>query len=105
MPAHTLSQTPIYITEAPTTKSRKTTTGTGKIPTKDRKVIKMFQAITALFLASFLPPLIVLTGINESWFFMYTYFINQFGNSVVYYFVDEEYREEVLRIKTKLKCW
>ena len=75
----------------------------GIMHNKDRKVIKLFQAITVLFLASFIPSLLLMTGITDSWFPTYAYFLNHFGNSVIYYFVDDEFRAEVL--KNRIKCW
>ena len=84
------------------TQQTKKAIGQEKIRSTDYKVMKMFLAITLLFVASFLPSILEITGITNSWFMMYTYFLNHFGNATVYFIVDKEFREEVFRLKNKI---
>ena len=96
----------VQSTRAPTgsVKNTHVTKKSGKIQTRDRKVIKMFLVISLIFLASFLPAILKITLIVDSWFLMYTYFFNHFGNAVVYFMFDNEFRAEVVRLIRKVIC-
>ena len=95
------TQDKIAVTSASTNDSATATT----IRKRDRKVIKVFQALTVLFLASFLPLFLQLTNTIDNMLVLYPYFLNHFGNSIIYYVIDEEFRAEANRIRYKMKFW
>ena len=69
------------------------------------KTIKIFISVTILFLVAYIPSVFKMTNLVEDFFpIMYAYFINHFGNPIIYYVMDEMFRKEVNRVVGKLKC-
>ena len=70
--------------------------------TMNRKIIKMFAAITMLFLLSFVPTLLFLFKVVTKFHVMYAYFLNHCGNPFVYYILDKSFRDKVKHVFSKL---
>ena len=68
---------------------------------KERRSIKIFISMTLLFLISFIPYIFGLTGFFKSPFVLYLYFINHFGNSLIYFIIDSNFRNEANRVLKK----
>ena len=87
---------------------KRTNQGTSSQPkpqtTKDKKIIKIFLAITLLYIFSFFPQLLVLLHVSDSLLITFTYFMNHFGNAIIYYIFDDAYQKEVKRVILKAKC-
>ena len=71
----------------------------------DEKMIKLFTGIAVLFLLSFLPLSLYMFYIVDSFHITYAWFINHFGNPVIYYVLDKSFRKEVKRIVFRVKFW
>ena len=79
--------------------------GKDKGDTVNKKMIKIFAAITLLFVFSFAPCILFMFNIARPFHLMYAYFINHCGNPFVYYFLDKSFREEVKSIFFRLRFW
>ena len=71
----------------------------------DTKTVKLFISITVLFVLSFLPPILQLLETVNQFYIMYAYFINHFGNPVIYFIIDSNFREEFRQEVKIIKCW
>ena len=69
-----------------------------------KKIIKMYFAVVALFLVSFLPIIVlaVFTQESNTWL-SYFYHLNNVGNPVIYYAFSDKFREEVKAILSRFK--
>ena len=68
------------------------------------KTIKIFISVIILFLVAYIPSVFKMTNLVEEFFpIMYAYFINHFGNPIIYYVIDDMFRKEVNRVVPKLK--
>ena len=76
-----------------------------KISGADKRVIKIFISLTALFFVSFIPLLLKLLGAIEAMTMFYVYFSNHAANPVIYYVIDTGFRAEANRYLGKLKFW
>ena len=115
--AHTTENTAATgVTDAAKTHAQQTTSGTRskgfdqgdrniriKSQHRDTKTIKMFIAIAVLFVVSFLPAVLMLLDIVNSFSVMYAYFINHFGNPIIYYIIDNQFREQVTKDISKIR--
>ena len=72
---------------------------TNKHKIRDTKTIKIFIAVSFLFVFSFLPFLFIILDIFESFALVYVYFINHIGNPITYLIIDKQFREQI-RIDT-----
>ena len=57
--------------------------------------VKVFVAVFLLYLFSYLPSFLLLSGKVENFFLVYTYFLNHVGNSICYYVINREFRKDV----------
>ena len=71
----------------------------------DTKTIKLCASLTLLFLLSFPPVLLNILQVTKSFFIVYLYFINHFGNPIIYCFVNTDFRTELFIISEKLQFW
>ena len=71
---------------------------------RDIKVIKIFFCITLLFLVSFIPVLIRFLSLIDSFYIVYAYFINHFGNPIIYMYLDLSFRKKVTGVIKKILC-
>ena len=69
-----------------------------------KKIIKMYFAVLALFLVSFLPMIGLAVGAGKTapWL-AYFHHLNNVGNPVIYYAFNEKFREEVKAILSGVK--
>ena len=70
---------------------------------RDTKTIKIFIAISLLFVLSFLPSVLILFGfVNGFAVVFYAYFVNHFGNPIVYFIIDKNIREQLKKDVARL---
>ena len=63
---------------------------------RDTKTIKIFISISLLFVLSFLPSVLILLGfVSDFAVLFYAYFINHFGNPIVYFIIDKQFRDQL----------
>ena len=65
------------------------------------KTLRLYVGVLCLFIASYVPNIIVgITGIHV---LIYFFFVNNIGNPVVYYILNEEFQNEVKKLVVKIK--
>ena len=65
-------------------------------------LMKVFAAITLLFLITHTPILLLSFRLTHNFYIMYIFFINHIGNPVVYFIMMKRFRKEVK--VTCMKC-
>ena len=79
-------------------RTRQTRNGEAKATkvSANKQSLKMFGAITILFVLSFTPFMMVNTGITQDMFWLYYfYFMNHTCNPVIYYAINIKFRKDV----------
>ena len=75
---------------------------------KSTKTVKVFLSLTLLFIISFVPTILGTLIFQEYYFLRYGYFINHFGNPIIYFLLDNVFRSEIYsfleKVKAKFKC-
>ena len=76
-----------------------------RLDNRDTKAIKIFISISFLFIFTFVPKVLFLLGKVDSFGFVYAYFINYFGNPILYLIIDKHFRLPIKKdIRTLCKC-
>ena len=76
-----------------------------KMDNRDTKTIKIDISISVLLIFTFVPKVLVLLGKVDSFGFVYAYFINYFGNPILYLIIDKHFRLPIKKdIRTLCKC-
>ena len=65
--------------------------------------VKVFSAVLILYLASFLPPILVALDIISNFYVSYMYFLNHVGNPFCYYVINREFRKDVHELMRKAR--
>ena len=68
-------------------------------------MMKVFAAITFLFLVSYTPVVLLIVRATHNFHVLYMYFINHIGNPIVYLIFIKQFRADVKEIVMKMKCW
>ena len=69
--------------------------------THSRKAVKIFLAITGLYIFSFTPVFLNFARLVDDFTINYIYFLNHIGNPIIYFIVDDTFRTHVVEI---LRC-
>lgn len=64
--------------------------------------IKVFMALLAISVLSYVPPGLVASKVLPNFYFLYLYFINHVANPVAYYAINRQFRKGVNSI---VKDW
>ena len=77
---------------------------TSAVKAANKKLLKIFLTISLLFFVSFVPVFLAMTGVIHNFYVMYAYFINHFGNPIIYFYIDKSFRKDTYRLAKIILC-
>ena len=75
-----------------------------KVTKVEIKIVKMFISITLLFCITYTPFICMTFSLFDTFYVTYFCFVNHFGNAFIYFYLDTSFRQEVIRMISRLKC-